>query len=176
MALGARAGEAGARPLRLDRSAGATRLRAWRSATWTCAPRHRRDPGADAGRRRRGRSGDAGRDGGGDRARIPGAELTVVPEAAHCSRSSSRTPSTRSWSRFWTRVAGGCPAAPEARPSTRGSPTARACSASSTCSARSKRPAPSPAVAGLHHPHRLGRNLGRSDAAVEDALDGDARP
>src|SRR3712207_7455924 len=30
-----------------------------------------------------------------------------------------------------------------------------------------------PALAGLHHPHRLGRGLGRSTPAVEDALAGD---
>ena len=30
-------------------------------------------------------------------------------------------------------------------------------------------------LAGLHHPRRLGRGLGRPDAAVEDALDADAR-
>ena len=108
------------------------------------ARRHRRHQGADPHPGRRRRSGDAPRDGGGYRARIPGAEMVVLRGRRIFSRSSSPTSVNPQLLRLPRPRVGGERATPAAASASRpGSPIARACSASSMCSARSTRPAAS---------------------------------
>ncbi len=139
---------------------------------------HRGDRGADADHRRRRRPGDAGGD--------VGAICARASRMPRWSSSRRRRTSSPSSGRTCVEPLPRAPSSTAATAATRRGPAARRFDdglANRKRGARRRLRRASlaaagdvrRALAGLHHPRRLGRDLGRPDAAVEDALDADAR-